>query len=249
MDLWTNITDPIAYADRLTMPKLVVNSGMDEFFMPDDTHWWWDKMPGPKHFLMTPNTDHICATGVLETIPAIGAFIKSVLNDKPAPTFTWKISSDASNITVDTKGDYKPHSVHMWHATTCNADRRDFRAVNLDQPCACGVSVKGHCLNLKATWSKTVLTEVEGQPGIFVAHQDAPAVGWTAFFIDVQYGLLANKPNVEASRFLSEGAMNEDLGWPIDFPARLEFTTEVSIIPNTFPFKDCTGKTCNNKLV
>jgi PhoPQ-activated pathogenicity-related protein len=91
MDLWTNITDPIKYAERLTMPKLVVNSGMDEFFMPDDTHWWWSKMPEPKHFLMTPNTDHICATGVLETIPAIGAFIKSVLNDKPAPTFTWKI--------------------------------------------------------------------------------------------------------------------------------------------------------------
>jgi PhoPQ-activated pathogenicity-related protein len=91
MDLWTNITDPIAYAERLTMPKLVVNSGMDEFFMPDDTHWWWNKMPEPKHFLMTPNTDHICATGVLETIPAIGSFIKSVLNDKPAPTFTWKI--------------------------------------------------------------------------------------------------------------------------------------------------------------
>jgi len=75
MDLWTNITDPIKYADRLTMPKLVVNSGMDEFFMPDDTHWWWNQMPGPKHFLMTPNTDHVCATGVLETIPAIGSFI------------------------------------------------------------------------------------------------------------------------------------------------------------------------------
>jgi len=185
MDLWTNITDPIHYAERLTMPKLIVNSGMDEFFMPDDTRWWWDKMPEPKHFLMTPNTDHICATGVLETIPAIGAFIKSVLNDKPAPTFTWKIDAATGNITVDTNGEYKPHTVHMWHATTCNGDRRDFRAVNLDSPCTCGVDVKGHCLNLKATWSKTTLTEVDGQPGIYIAHQDHPAVGWTAFFIDV----------------------------------------------------------------
>lgn len=171
MDLWTNITDPFKYAERLTMPKLVVNSGMDEFFMPDDTHWWWSKMPEPKHFLMTPNTDHICATGVLETIPAIGAFMKSVLNDKPAPTFTWKIDIEGTgDITVDTTGAYKPHKVTMWHATTCNGMRRDFRAVNLDSPCACGFSVKGHCLNAKAIWHSEVLEEVEGKTGIYVAH-------------------------------------------------------------------------------
>jgi len=97
----------------------------------------------------------------------------------------------------------------MWHATTCNGLRRDFRAVNLDSPCACGISIKGHCLNTKAIWSSTELTEVEGQPGIYSAHQDTPTVGWTAFFVDVQYGLMAQQPGVveqrltNASRVLS----------------------------------------------
>ena len=31
-----------------TMPKLVVNAGNDEFFLPDDDHSWWGSLPGEK---------------------------------------------------------------------------------------------------------------------------------------------------------------------------------------------------------
>ena len=89
--LLTTIIDGFAYRERLTMPKLVVNSGNDEFFMPDDTHFWWSEMPEPKHFLLLPNTEHTTATGALESFPAINAFIKSVLEEKAAPQFTWEI--------------------------------------------------------------------------------------------------------------------------------------------------------------
>lgn len=82
-----DIMDGYSYRERLTMPKLVVNSGDDEFFMPDDTHYWWNEMPGPKHFLMMPNTEHTTATGVLEEIPAVGAWVKTVIEDRAAPEF------------------------------------------------------------------------------------------------------------------------------------------------------------------
>jgi PhoPQ-activated pathogenicity-related protein len=72
------IIDGYFYRERLTMPKLVVNAGGDEFFMPDDTHWWWKDMPDPKHFLMVPNAEHSQATGILEVVPAIGSFIRTV---------------------------------------------------------------------------------------------------------------------------------------------------------------------------
>lgn len=242
---WNKISDPYAYLPRLTMPKLVVNTGMDEFFMPDDTHWWWKDLPEPKHFLMNPNTDHICATGVGVMIPAIGAFVKTVLNDNLAPEFTWTIdTAGTGNIVVNTTSE-APHSVYMWHATTCNGDRRDFRAVNLDSPCSCGIAVKGHCVNTKAIWHKTKLTEAAGQPGIYVAHQDAPTVGWTAFFVDIEFGI--PKKSMEG-----KGVVESKLGvgtWPIDLPAHLEFTSEVSIVPNTFPFPDCKGEDCQGHLV
>ncbi len=32
----------------MTMPKLVVNSGGDEFFLPDDNYYFWDDLPGKK---------------------------------------------------------------------------------------------------------------------------------------------------------------------------------------------------------
>jgi hypothetical protein len=81
-----------------------------------------------------------------------------------------------------------------------------------------------------------------------VAHQELPEVGWKAFFVDVTYGpnSVIEKRLMQPMRKLS--AMGE-VSWPIDWPENLEFTTEVSIIPNTYPFEDCHGEGCRGKLV
>ncbi|XP_061192028.1 autocrine proliferation repressor protein A-like [Saccostrea echinata] len=57
----------------------------------------------------------------------------------------------------------------------------------------------------------------------FVAEYDNPPEGWLAFFIQVSFDGVSD--------------------------ARLEFTTEAQIIPDTFPFPECHGSGCRGSLV
>ena len=38
-----------AYKDRLTMPKIIITAGSDEFFLPDDAWYYFDGLPEPKY--------------------------------------------------------------------------------------------------------------------------------------------------------------------------------------------------------
>lgn len=249
-----DIVDPYAYRKRLTMPKLIINSGNDEFMQPDDQFYWWDEMPGPKHMMMLPNTEHSCATGIGELLPSAAAFAIGVLNGIEQPTYNWTIDPTSGDITVVAAK--TPHSVRMWHSTTCNNKRRDFRIINLDDPCKCGISQSGMCLNAEVLWSEKKLQETSPGSLTYVAHRDVPKDGkWTAFFVDVQFKLpdhLQNDnthhgPSMRTPTFDPFG--KEVLGWPIGSPKVWETTTSISIIPQTFPFEDCSGEACQGVLV
>ena len=49
------------------MPKLVIDGTMDEFFLLDDSSYWWNQMPYAyelNRFLMVPNAEHTQITGI-----------------------------------------------------------------------------------------------------------------------------------------------------------------------------------------
>ena len=58
MDLMMDLIDPYAYRARLTMPKMIIASTGDEFFMPDDSHYFWEGLPEPKYLRLLANSEH-----------------------------------------------------------------------------------------------------------------------------------------------------------------------------------------------
>ena len=229
-------------------------------------------------FLTLPNTDHITVTGILELLPAVNTWVKELYwahtklkkkynGERPPvttieerndasielmsvsaiPRFNWTIDEQTGDITV--QSERKPKSVHLWHASTCNDERRDFRLTNNDDPCDCGIVVQDMCFNLRIGWASQELEETS--PGRYeywisfanivilgsltwVAHQRPPIDGrWKAFFVDLQF----------------DGTVGRTAGWPAGRDGILEFTTSISIVPNTFPYDECEGAECLGDLV
>jgi hypothetical protein len=205
-------------------------------------------MPGPKHFLMTPNAEHSEATGILKIVPAIGTWAEYLLTNTKIPTFTWQINSDNGEIIATLDGEGTVHKATMWYAYSCgtNSDgiqRRDFRIMSLDSPCTCGMESDGYCFNLKSMWTEVLLEPEVNTDGVrqYRAQMTAPDDGrYVAFFIDIKYEKIdLNK------RGKGEGVQ----GLPYDKPGQLDFTTEVSVWPNTFPYPDCAGEGCHGVLL
>eukprot|EP00428_Durinskia_dybowskii_P071696 CAMPEP_0170400044 /NCGR_PEP_ID=MMETSP0117_2-20130122/24286_1 /TAXON_ID=400756 /ORGANISM="Durinskia baltica, Strain CSIRO CS-38" /LENGTH=557 /DNA_ID=CAMNT_0010656763 /DNA_START=12 /DNA_END=1685 /DNA_ORIENTATION=+ len=265
--------DPFWYKDRLTMPKMIVNAGMDEFQQPDDTNYWWDQMPNPKRFMMIPNAEHSLATGILEAVPGIGAFINALLHKDPVPGLDWVISNTTGDITVTVHQEGEIHSATMWYASSCGQNdwdngtkRRDYRIMHLDNPCSCGPLLDGYCVNLKTFWKKTELemTMVHGKR-TYTAHVDTPTDGtWTAFFVDLKFynrhavsldgeelrdSIVPNPDKPETMATKVQRKFPEFGGFPHDFAGFFEFTTQVSVWPQTFPYPDCEGVGCGDRLV
>jgi len=232
------IEDPYFYFDRLTMPKLIVNAVGDEFQQPDDTHYWWDDLPEPKHFLMVPNAEHSLATGILEAVPAISAWISTLLKKETVPTMDWDRDDVTGQITLTLgEGANQVDTVtKYWQQTGDTYGRRDFRFLNIDDPCLCGAEYEGNCLNLQVlNWKSETVSPSADDANVYIANHPMPANGtWAAFFLDVTY----------------KKATDDGLGGFIPTNNFVhEFTTEVSILPDVFPFDDCYLETCHGTLV
>ena len=106
----------------------------------------------------------------------------------------------------------------------------------------------GYCANLKVGWTREIL-EVEMVDGkrTYRAQKPAPEDGrWIAFMIDVKY---EEQPDMGTFTPWFDKSHHGNKKIPVDKPGRLEFTTQVSVWPQTFPFADCTGTACGSTMV
>jgi PhoPQ-activated pathogenicity-related protein len=157
------IIDPLSYFPKYTMPKLLLNSAGDQFFLPDSSRFYYASLPGPKWLRYTVNTDHMQIQDPT-SISTVLQWVDKVLDGDPLPQFSWNFEQDGS-IRVQTFT--TPHSVRLWQAHNPNA--RDFRLENIGP-----------------AWASSPLSDQGG--GVYVGFVPQPGQGWSAFLVDLDFG-------------------------------------------------------------
>ncbi|MDQ3010292.1 MAG: PhoPQ-activated pathogenicity-related family protein [Acidobacteriota bacterium] len=160
------IEDPYNYRNRpaLRMPKFMINAAGDQFFLPDNSQFYYVDLPEEKHIRYVPNAKHDLAGS--DSVESMIAFYQSILTGTPRPRFSWKKEKDGSLVVKAANQDAKPKEVNLWQAT--NPKTRDFR---LD-------------LIGKAYTSSPLKAEKDGS---YVGRVAKPPSGYTAFFVEMVY--------------------------------------------------------------
>ncbi len=182
------IEDPYNYRgrNRLKIPKFLVNASGDQFFLPDNSRFYYADLPEEKRIRYVENAAHNLAGS--DAVDSMLAWYHSVITGGERPGYSWTKAGDG---TLTVKPETAPKEVKLWQAH--NDKARDFRVESLGK-----------------AYTSTVLQAQSD--GTYVGHVDTPASGFTAFFIEMT--------------------------WESGLPsAPFNFTTEVSITPDTLPFK------------
>lgn len=241
---------------------------MDEFQHPDDEQYWWNDLPsGPvdgssapsdgntKWLVKNPNAEHSMVTALGVQIPMMGQFVSYLLNGWELPYLTWEYDEDTGDVTAMPHGG-QVYSAQMWFATSCNTTRRDFRISSLDDPCFCGPVFEdddeAYCLQAGAFWAEEKLEPNED--GSYTGHLDAPEDGrWSAFVVNIQMTTEHTYREDPLHNMFTRGAgvasSDPQPRFPFTPQGVLEFSSRASVVPNTFPFEDCTGEGCDGGLV
>jgi len=157
------IEDPYNYRqrDRLKIPKFLINASGDQFFLPDNSQFYFKDLLGEKYLRYVPNAKHDLAGS--DARESLLAFYQSVLSGKARPRFTSRKEKDGSLVVEVTD---EPREVLLWQAT--NPKARDFRVDTIGK-----------------AYTSTVLKPVS--KGKYVAKVPRPGEGFTAFFIELVY--------------------------------------------------------------
>jgi len=227
-DLLKRHVDPISYNDRYArLPKLVLDSSLDQFFLLDSPKYFYSQLKGPKYLVVLPNSDHSFAVpgSVTQALQIIAYFFLSVSTGTKLPEMSWSLKySNTSDvipeIVVSSPNANQIVSVSKWSITTTRPGFRDFRlntCIDLTNPA---------CFNYVANgvqWVSTPLTasSVNGNTATYTANVTnlvvAPQVTsqrWTGFLVQVTF--LVSLPGGQSVPFV--------------------LTSEPNIFPDFYPF-------------
>lgn len=149
--------DPYTFADRVTMPKLLLLGSNDPYWTLESANLYFNDLKGDKHVYYAPNrgheiTDKACGT--------LACFAVACSKKRKLPKMEWTYADKAGGLQLTIEPEGKPKTVGVWTATSAT---RDFR---------------------KATWTGHSLAASGGAYTYLLAR---PAIGYAAVFGEVDY--------------------------------------------------------------
>ena len=171
------IMDPLQYLaseyqPRLSIAKYIINASGDDFYVPDNTDFYYDKLPGDKTLRVAPNSSHSGIKAFSEQ--SLITFVNRLRQATPIPQLNTTIAMKDKVQTVTVSLSETPEKVLLW--TAANPDTRDFRY-------AC--DVRYTAFPLAVTPNNTLEVAL-----------NTPAIGWQATFIEATFsdGFVATTP-------------------------------------------------------
>ncbi|WP_273908547.1 PhoPQ-activated protein PqaA family protein [Enterobacter bugandensis] len=123
------LEDPLTYlntdmGDRLKIDKYIINASGDDFYVPDNSHFYYDQLPGSKSLRVVPNSSHNGILSVAEQ--SLITFVNRFQEKQKLPEITEKIqNSEEGKKELAVSFSEKPATVLQWKAM--NPAARDFR--------------------------------------------------------------------------------------------------------------------------
>lgn len=177
MVLMADIIDPFVYREFMTMPKLMVSGGSDEFFMPDDYDFFYDDLLGEKYIWIIENSGHD-----VDGSPSgndywfmLQTFFIGVLDNYRIPQLTWSRTTNDTGGSITVRSPELPVGVVAYSAPSVVPHRRDFRMQMLDG--------SGGVVDTNIVWTEKAVTDL-GNNEYFVDYLNPPE-GWLVFIIKV----------------------------------------------------------------
>ncbi|MEI7931543.1 MAG: PhoPQ-activated protein PqaA family protein, partial [Alphaproteobacteria bacterium] len=146
----------------------VLNAAGDQYFLPDNSQFYYKDLPGAKAMRYVPNAKHDMAG--TDVIDSVEAYYQLILANKPAPRYSWVKRTDGTLVVTPRD---KPKAAFLWQAT--NPTARDFRVDTIG----------------RAYVSSPLSQQADGT---YVGQVAAPTSGFTAFFVELVYDVGAKYP-------------------------------------------------------
>lgn len=123
------LEDPLTYlntdmGDRLKIDKYIINASGDDFYVPDNSHFYYGRLPGHNSLRVVPNSTHYGILSVAEQ--SLITFVNRFQEKQKRPEITEKVqnSGDGKKVLAVSFSE-KPEAVLQW--TARNPAARDFR--------------------------------------------------------------------------------------------------------------------------